>query len=45
MCCLNVIDIDFDKSGEIVRKTVRAMNVTADDPSKSDRHLGQAVKE
>jgi len=40
MCCLNVVDIDFDKSGEIVRKTVRAMNVTADDPSKSDRHGG-----
>jgi len=40
MCCLNVIDIDFDESGEILRKTVRAMNVTADDPAKSDRHGG-----
>jgi broad specificity phosphatase PhoE len=40
MCCLNVLDIDFDESGDIVRKTVRAMNVTADDPSKSDRHGG-----
>ena len=40
MCCLNVLDIDFDESGSIVRKTVRAMNVTADDPSKSDRHGG-----
>jgi probable phosphoglycerate mutase len=40
MCCLNVVDIDFDESGEILRKTVRAMNVTADDPAKSDRHGG-----
>jgi len=40
MCCLNVIDIDFDESGEILRKTVRAINVTADDPVKSDRHGG-----
>jgi len=40
MCCLNVIDIDFDESGQILRKTVRAMNVTADDPAKSDRHGG-----
>ena len=40
MCCLNVIDIDFDESGAILRKTVRAINVTADDPVKSDRHGG-----
>lgn len=40
MCCLNVIDIDSDESGEILRKTVRAMNVTADDPAKSNRHSG-----
>jgi len=40
MCCLNVIDIDFDESGAILRKTVRAINVTADDPAKSDRHGG-----
>jgi probable phosphoglycerate mutase len=40
MCCLNVIDIDFGESGEILRKTVRAMNITADDPAKSNRHGG-----
>jgi len=40
MCCLNVVDIDIDESGEILRKTVRAMNVTADDPAKGDRHGG-----
>lgn len=39
-CCLNVIDFDVSPSGEIVRKTVRAMNVTADDPTKGDRHSG-----
>ncbi len=39
-CCLNVIDIDIDESGRILRKTVRAMNVTADDPVKSNRHTG-----
>ncbi len=40
MCCLNVIDIDTDESGRILRKTLRAMNVTADDPAKSNRHGG-----
>jgi broad specificity phosphatase PhoE len=40
MCCLNVIDVDSDASGRILRKTVRAMNVTADDPAKGDRHGG-----
>jgi probable phosphoglycerate mutase len=39
-CCLNVIDIDVDKSGQTIRKTVRAMNVTADDPPKAKRHAG-----
>ena len=39
-CCLNVIDIDADDSGKILRKTLRAMNVTADDPAKVDRHRG-----
>lgn len=39
-CCLNVIDIDVDSAGEIVRKTVRAMNVTVEDPAKGDRHAG-----
>ena len=40
MCCLNVVDIDTDNSGQILRKTVRAMNVTADDPAKGNRHGG-----
>ena len=39
-CCLNVIDFDMDESGQILRKTVRAMNVTADDPVKGNRHSG-----
>jgi len=39
-CCLNVIDFDMDESGNILRKTVRAMNVTADDPVKGNRHSG-----
>ena len=39
-CCLNVIDFDMDESGHILRKTVRAMNVTAYDPVKGDRHSG-----
>lgn len=40
-CCLNVIDLDVDAgSGEVVRKTLRAMNVTAYDPLKSERHYG-----
>ena len=40
MCCLNVIDIDSDESGKILRKTLRAMNVTADDPTMAERHRG-----
>lgn len=39
-CCLNVIDFDTDESGKIFRKTLRAMNVTADDPAKGNRHTG-----
>jgi len=39
-CCLNVIDIDADEFGQILRKTLRAMNITADDPSKGNRHAG-----
>jgi probable phosphoglycerate mutase len=39
-CCLNVIDFDMDASGKVLRKTVRAMNVTADDPAKANRHSG-----
>ena len=40
-CCLNVIDIDFDRNEhEILRKVVRGMNITADDPTKSKRNAG-----
>jgi broad specificity phosphatase PhoE len=38
--CLNVIDIDTDGSGNVLRKTLRAMNVTVDDPAKANRHHG-----
>lgn len=40
MCCLNVLDFDFDSSGQLLRKTVRAMNITADDPVMRHRHAG-----
>lgn len=36
--CLNVIDIDLHESGEILRKSVRALNVSAYDPTQSQRH-------
>jgi probable phosphoglycerate mutase len=39
-CCLNVIDFDFDSSGAVVRKVVRGMNITADDPVKHQRDAG-----
>jgi probable phosphoglycerate mutase len=40
-CCLNVIDIDCDADGgDVVRKVVRGMNITAGDPAKADRHSG-----
>jgi len=39
-CCLNVIDFDIDTQGQLRRKVVRAMNVTADDPAKRNRHTG-----
>ncbi len=38
-CCHNVIDFDKTPSG-VIRKTVRAVNVTSIDPLKSDRHAG-----
>ena len=38
MCCLNIIDFDIDESGTLLRKTVRGMNITAEDPVKRDRH-------
>jgi probable phosphoglycerate mutase len=39
-CCLNILDFDFDTSGRLVRKTVRGMNITADDPVKHRRDAG-----
>ena len=39
-CCLNIIDFDVDDNGDVVRKTLRAMNVTAYDPVMSKRHAG-----
>jgi broad specificity phosphatase PhoE len=40
MCCLNVLDFDVDEDGAVVRKVVRAMNITADDPVKHRRDAG-----
>lgn len=39
-CCLNVIDFDVDDAGTIKRQTLRALNVTAYDPAKGQRHAG-----
>jgi broad specificity phosphatase PhoE len=38
MCCLNIVDFDVDDSGVVLRKTVRGMNITADDPVMRERH-------
>jgi len=40
MCCLNIIDFDVDENGNVLRKTVRGMNITADDPVMRRRHSG-----
>lgn len=40
MCCLNIIDFDVDDTGRLLRKTVRGMNITADDPVMRKRHAG-----
>ena len=40
MCCLNIIDFDVDEAGRLLRKTVRGMNITADDPVMRKRHAG-----
>ena len=40
MCCLNVIDFDCDTSGIVIRKVIRGMNITADDPLKHRRDAG-----
>lgn len=39
-CCLNIIDFDVADSGEVRRKVIRALNVTAHDPVLKDRHSG-----
>ncbi len=39
-CCLNVIDFDTDDTGKVVRKHLRGLNITADDPVKQNRHAG-----
>ena len=39
-CCLNVVDFDTDDDGLVIRKHVRGLNITADDPAKQDRHAG-----
>ena len=40
-CCLNVIDFDIDADDKrLLRKTVRGMNITVDDPAKDRRHSG-----
>jgi broad specificity phosphatase PhoE len=39
-CCLNIIDFDVDDGGRLLRKTVRGMNITADDPLMRERHSG-----
>jgi probable phosphoglycerate mutase len=39
-CCLNVIDIDRgDEDGRLLRRVVRAVNLTAGDPVKHERWL------
>ena len=40
-CCLNVIDFDINADDRrLLRKTVRGMNITVDDPTKGRRHSG-----
>lgn len=40
-CCLNIIDFDWHSDRQhVIRKTLRAMNITADDPVMRDRHSG-----
>lgn len=36
-CCLNVVDVDVDAEGNVVRKIVRALNVTPADLAKRER--------
>lgn len=40
-CCLNVIDFDVaSEDRRVLRKVVRGMNITCDDPLKEHRHAG-----
>lgn len=39
-CCLNIVDFDVDSDGCVVRKVIRAMNVTAYDPVMRRRDHG-----
>lgn len=39
-CCLNVVDFDTDADGLVIRKHIRGLNITADDPAKQHRHAG-----
>lgn len=39
-CCLNIIDFDVADSGEVRRKVLRVLNVTAHDPALRHRHSG-----
>jgi len=39
-CCLNVIDLDVDEQGRILRRHLRGLNITADDPAKQERDSG-----
>lgn len=40
-CCLNIVDLDVEKENRsIVRKVVRGMNITVNDPAKGSRDSG-----
>jgi broad specificity phosphatase PhoE len=39
-CCLNIIDFDIAPDGDVLRKVVRGMNITADDPVMRHRDHG-----
>ncbi|WP_404385433.1 histidine phosphatase family protein [Caenispirillum salinarum] len=39
MGCLNIIDLDTDEAGAVIRTTLKAVNVTPFDPAKTGRRL------
>lgn len=39
-CCLNIVDFDMHASGKLLRRTLRGMNITADDPVMKTRDAG-----